>query len=189
MDLYRGDLLLVSANERSLFHYEKSRQNSDASAEQNKVSEHDRHGGKDVVDYGEDGLAIYADGTREEKASADQAAAAAAAAAHSHVEGDRFGGHSDSQVLGPRSVGADFAFPFSSHVYGLPEHTSPLSLPSTITSSAGVAPHYHEPYRMYNLDVFEYELDETMALYGHIPFLLAHDEIDGKGTAAVSFCY
>ena len=31
-----------------------------------------------------------------------------------------------------------------------------------------------DPYRLYNLDVFEYELDNPMALYGSIPFMLAH---------------
>ena len=35
---------------------------------------------------------------------------------------------------------------------------------------------------MYNLDVFEYELDEPMALYGHIPVLVAHG---ADGTAGV----
>jgi alpha 1,3-glucosidase len=153
---------------------------------QHKAAEHDRHGGKEVVDYGEDGLAIYADGTREDKATFDAHNAAAAAAQHDVVEGDRFGGHSDSQPLGPRSVGMDFAFPVAQHVYGIPEHTSPLSLPTTTSGSANKPHHYHEPYRLYNLDVFEYELDETMALYGHIPFMLAHDEVNGKGTAAVS---
>lgn len=31
-----------------------------------------------------------------------------------------------------------------------------------------------DPYRLYNLDVFEYELDNKMALYGSIPLMLAH---------------
>ena len=31
-----------------------------------------------------------------------------------------------------------------------------------------------DPYRLYNLDVFEYELNNPMALYGSIPFMLAH---------------
>lgn len=31
-----------------------------------------------------------------------------------------------------------------------------------------------EPYRLYNLDVFEYELDSPMALYGSIPVLYGH---------------
>lgn len=31
-----------------------------------------------------------------------------------------------------------------------------------------------EPYRLYNLDVFQYELYNRMALYGSVPVLLAH---------------
>lgn len=31
-----------------------------------------------------------------------------------------------------------------------------------------------EPYRLYNLDVFEYELDNPMALYGAVPVMYAH---------------
>ena len=33
---------------------------------------------------------------------------------------------------------------------------------------------YNEPYRLYNADVFEYELDSPMTLYGSIPFMQAH---------------
>ena len=35
-----------------------------------------------------------------------------------------------------------------------------------------------EPYRLMNLDVFEYELDHQMGIYGSVPFLQAH----GLGT-------
>lgn len=31
-----------------------------------------------------------------------------------------------------------------------------------------------DPYRLYNLDVFEYELNTGMALYGSVPLLIAH---------------
>lgn len=31
-----------------------------------------------------------------------------------------------------------------------------------------------DPYRLYNLDVFEYELNNAMALYGSVPILIAH---------------
>ena len=31
-----------------------------------------------------------------------------------------------------------------------------------------------DPYRLYNLDVFEYELNNPMALYGSVPVMLAH---------------
>lgn len=30
----------------------------------------------------------------------------------------------------------------------------------------------YEPYRLYNLDVFQYELNTPMALYGSIPYLV-----------------
>ena len=36
-----------------------------------------------------------------------------------------------------------------------------------------------DPYRLYNLDVFEYELDNKMALYGSIPLMLAHKWVGG----------
>ena len=34
--------------------------------DRSRGGEEDRHGGKEVVNYWEDGLAIYADGTKEE---------------------------------------------------------------------------------------------------------------------------
>ena len=30
-----------------------------------------------------------------------------------------------------------------------------------------------DPYRLYNTDVFEYELSSPMALYGAVPFMVA----------------
>lgn len=32
-----------------------------------------------------------------------------------------------------------------------------------------------DPYRLYNLDVFQYEIYNPMALYGSVPVLLAHN--------------
>lgn len=32
-----------------------------------------------------------------------------------------------------------------------------------------------DPYRLYNLDVFQYELFNPMALYGAVPVLLSHN--------------
>ena len=85
---------------------------------------------------------------------------------------------------GPRSVGLDISFPYAEHVYGIPEHTTSLSLPTT-QSSIGTSK-YREPYRLYNLDVFEYEIGETMALYGNIPLLLAHGKKStGKSMTSV----
>lgn len=55
-------------------------------------------------------------------------------------------------------------------MYGIPEHASSLPLKSTIGPGAP----YSEPYRLYTLDVFEYELDSPAALYGTIPFMVGH---------------
>ncbi|MES1914536.1 MAG: hypothetical protein MHM6MM_006596 [Cercozoa sp. M6MM] len=51
-------------------------------------------------------------------------------------------------------------------VYGLPEHASSFALKDTFKE-------YQEPFRLYNLDVFEYELDSPMAIYGAVPLVLA----------------
>jgi alpha 1,3-glucosidase len=64
----------------------------------------------------------------------------------------------------------DICFHGYSHVYGIPEHASSFSLKDTTGKNA----EYNEPYRLYNLDVFEHELDSPMALYGSIPFMHSH---------------
>ncbi|XXQ35577.1 Glucosidase II subunit alpha [Plasmodiophora brassicae] len=91
---------------------------------------------------------------------------------------ESFGGQTDSRPRGPAAVSLDFQFESALHVYGIPEHATNLSLPDT----RGDFHHYSEPYRLFNLDVFEYELDVPMALYGAIPFMMA---LGQEGTAAV----
>ena len=44
---------------------------------------------------------------------------------------ESFGGSTDSKPRGPESVGLDITFPGYEHVYGIPEHTGPLSLRET----------------------------------------------------------
>lgn len=73
-------------------------------------------------------------------------------------------------ILGPESIGMDITFPGFPHVYGIPEHASSMKLKET----RGGDGHYTEPYRLYNADVFEYETDSPMTLYGSIPFMQAH---------------
>ena len=67
---------------------------------------------------------------------------------------ESFQSHTDSKPRGPASVGLDLSFPGAQHVYGIPSHSSPLSLKTT----RGAGAQYDAPYRMYTLDVFEYEL-------------------------------
>lgn len=75
----------------------------------------------------------------------------------------------------------------SDHVYGIPEHATSMSLKTTTTDTAidGDKPHFSEPYRLYTLDVFEYELDSSAALYGTIPVMLGHR----KGATAGVFWF
>lgn len=155
--LYRNGEQTVAVNEQQLMHFEQSQASQQVTE---AVAEAvDRHQGKEVLDYGEDGLAIYTDGSREEKSSVTAPSVTASSTTES------FGGHLDTMPKGARSVGIDLTFA-SSAVYGLPSHTLPLALPDTTNT---------DPIRLYNLDVFEYELDTPMALYGHIPVLLAKD--------------
>lgn len=55
----------------------------------------------------------------------------------------------------------------------------------TTTAEGDSKPHFSEPYRLYTLDVFEYELDSSAALYGTIPVMLGHR----KGATAGVFWF
>jgi alpha 1,3-glucosidase len=153
----------------------------------------DQPEGKKIVDYNEHGHAIYEDGTTsaDEEKGQDGAAADAAdggggipdpadPAPPADVDEreptedqweESFGSHRDSKPNGPQSVGVDVTFVGAKHVFGIPEHASKFALKPTDNSGAGA---YDEPYRLYNLDVFEYDLDVPMALYGAIPLMVAH---------------
>lgn len=85
---------------------------------------------------------------------------------------ETFGGNTDSKPKGPESIAMDITFPGFQHVYGLAEHAGPLSLKET----RGGEGNFNEPYRFWNADVFEYELDSPMTLYGSIPFMQAHNK-------------
>ncbi|KAI5615625.1 hypothetical protein C0J50_0306, partial [Silurus asotus] len=79
---------------------------------------------------------------------------------------ETFKTHTDSKPNGPTSISLDFSFPGVEHVYGIPEHADTLKLKPTEGS---------DPYRLYNLDVFQYELHNPMALYGSVPVLISHN--------------
>jgi len=91
--------------------------------------------------------------------------------------GDDFKGSKDSQPHGPAGFSLDFVFAESKHVFGLPEHATRFAL----LDSFGDKAHMKNPYRLYNLDVFKYELDEPMALYGSIPFVVSHSSRSTSG--------
>ncbi len=58
-------------------------------------------------------------------------------------------------------------------MYGIPQHADTFSLKDTSGT---------DPYRLYNLDVFEYELWNPMALYAAIPFMIGHGGSSGTTT-------
>lgn len=82
---------------------------------------------------------------------------------------ETFNGHRDSKPKGPQAISLDFTFPEVNHLYGIPEHATSLVLKPT--TGTGVT---SEPYRLYNLDVFEYLENSPFGLYGSIPLLIAH---------------
>lgn len=85
---------------------------------------------------------------------------------------ENFKSHQDSKPYGPMAVGMDITFVGAEQAYGLPEHADNLPLKSTKKG---------DPYRLYNLDVFEYELHNNMALYAAIPFIIAHSTTNTVG--------
>ncbi|KAG4060881.1 Neutral alpha-glucosidase [Phytophthora cactorum] len=192
VDLYLDGEVVMSTNDDGLFHYEIRQDRADAAAQTGAALDHaavDAHGGKTIVDYGEDGLAIYEDGTVQKKKE-HLATTTATVGADGNVEGwqESFGGHTDKKKFGPSSIGLDVSFHGSvgapRSLYGIPEHATDFVLKDTIESSdkgGGKRKVVTDPYRLYNLDVFEYELDNPMALYGSIPVLVAPNKFNTVG--------
>lgn len=83
---------------------------------------------------------------------------------------ERFRSFTDSKPRGPQAISVDLTLHGMQHVYGLPERASSFSLRDTVEGGRPLT----EPYRMYNLDVFEYEHDSPFGLYGSVPLLLGH---------------
>jgi len=167
-----GPILVIGDQNRMHFEIRRSKDSSGDKKEEKPADEEgkEKKEEKEIVGYWEDGLAIYADGTREEKKKVEEgeedhrrlSEAEMAELDRRDMWTEKFGDHKDSKPFGPMSVGMDITFPKSRHLFGLPEHASSTILKTT----QGDGAHYKDPYRLYNLDVFEYELDEPMALYG-----------------------
>ncbi|KAI3866706.1 hypothetical protein MKX03_006554 [Papaver bracteatum] len=94
-------------------------------------------------------------------------------------EGDNweesFRSHTDSRPYGPQSISFDVSFYGADFVYGIPEHATSLNLKPT----RGPKIEFSEPYRLFNLDVFEYLHESPFGIYGSIPFMLSHGKVHG----------
>ena len=77
---------------------------------------------------------------------------------------DNYNGFEDIIPRGPSSIGLDFSFIGNQALCGLAEHTDSVLLSDT---------HNSEPYRLYNLDVFSYEIDSKSSIYGCVPYLFS----------------
>jgi len=189
--LYRQDNIaagpIISVGDKDMAHFElrrfkegeKQEKEEEVIAEDSPAEESVKQE-KEIVGYWEDGLAIYADGTREEKEEVKEDVSDHRKLSESDLDRDgmweeKFSNHPDTKPNGPMSVGMDISFPNSKHIFGLPEHASSTVLQTT----QGPGAHYSEPFRLYNLDVFEYELDETMALYGNVPLIVSQSMATG----------
>ncbi len=197
VDMLIDGEVVMTANDRNLFHFEHTRLKDGTVVTDNTGGGGDQQRaladkpappaagdvvpqaeGKKIVDYNEHGHAIYEDGSTsadeeagEEKADPPPPADVTESEPSEGQWEESWGGHSDSKPHGPQSVGIDVTFAGAKHVFGIPEHASKFALKPTDGSGGGA---YAEPYRLYNLDVFEYELDVPMALYGAIPLMVAH---------------
>ncbi|XP_053473680.1 neutral alpha-glucosidase AB-like isoform X1 [Ictalurus furcatus] len=164
LDIIEGPLVLLSLNSRGLLAFEHLRLRKDTishkitstfgsmwdsikSVFSSKQDPEEAGGSESAEDAGDEGE----EGKEEEKPGMWE---------------ETFKTHSDSKPNGPTSISLDFSFPGVEHVYGIPEHADTLKLKNTDGS---------DPYRLYNLDVFQYELHNPMALYGSVPMLISHN--------------
>ncbi|XP_010546305.1 PREDICTED: probable glucan 1,3-alpha-glucosidase [Tarenaya hassleriana] len=90
---------------------------------------------------------------------------------------ESFRSHTDSRPYGPQSISFDVSFYDSNFVYGIPERATSFALKPT----RGPGVEESEPYRLFNLDVFEYLHESPFGLYGSIPFMVSHGK-SGKSS-------
>ncbi|KAK9673187.1 hypothetical protein RND81_12G151800 [Saponaria officinalis] len=89
---------------------------------------------------------------------------------------ETFRSHTDSRPYGPQSISFDVSFYDADFVYGIPEHATSFALKPT----RGPGVEFSEPYRLFNLDVFEYLAESPFGLYGSIPFMVSHGKVRGS---------
>ncbi|KAM4829654.1 neutral alpha-glucosidase C isoform 3-T3 [Thomomys bottae] len=78
---------------------------------------------------------------------------------------EKFGNFVDVKANGPTSIGLDFSLHGFEHLYGIPQHAESHRLKNTKDGDA---------YRLYNLDIYGYQIYSKTGIYGSVPYLLAH---------------
>lgn len=166
VDVYSSsDEPIVSLNARGLLKIEHLRM-KEAQHEQQKPADEEKNGEEvDEEKKDEEEVKQFEEEEKDEEPANDKQEEVADDSEPDMWE-ETFKSHTDSKPKGPSSVGLDVTFTNFEHVFGIPEHADSFALKSTKNT---------DPYRLYNLDVFEYELDNPMALYGSVPFMVAHN--------------
>nr|UEK51610.1 glucosidase 2 alpha-E-like protein 2 [Parasacculina yatsui] len=148
---------IITVNSRRLFHFEHYRKKPDNTELGKSDSEKAANEDQEVGD-------VKPDDEAEEKPQEPSES-------DSGMWEEHFGSHEDTKPRGPSAIGADVSFPGSSHVYGIPEHADRFALEDTAEG---------DPYRLHNMDVFEYEVGNRMALYGSVPLVISHSASHGS---------
>nr|CAD7567836.1 unnamed protein product [Timema californicum] len=193
LDFYSGDHLVISSNARGLMRFEHIRQKPEKLEVLERSAEHVtlKAGDNKVKIYGApfrldfysgDHLVISSNARglmrfehirqkpeKKEEVEGEQLAEEAPVdddtASDPGAWEENFKSFQDSKPNGPEAVALDFSFVGAQNAFGIPEHADSFALKSTKGT---------DPYRLYNLDVFEYEINNGMSLYGAIPLIVAH---------------
>ncbi|KDN46968.1 glycoside hydrolase family 31 protein [Tilletiaria anomala UBC 951] len=165
----------IVLNDRALLHMEHFRPKPDSLPSIQPPSSNDDEKGEQGESDGEDVKLVIQNSKRDVLLSRGYAASDAEKWKGFEVEDEgeweeTFSGRLDTKPKGPEAISLDISFIGYSNVYGIPEHASPLALRST---HGKAEEDYKDPYRLFNLDVFEYEHDSPMSLYGAIPVMHA----------------
>ena len=84
---------------------------------------------------------------------------------------EQFHSHTNYIPHGPQSINLGVSFHGAKHVYGIPEHAPGIIVKPT----RGLEVDF-DPYRLFNLYVFEYINESPFGIYGSIPFMLSHNK-------------
>ena len=93
---------------------------------------------------------------------------------------EMFDGKIERFPMGPRAISLDFEFPYHVELSGIPERTTVkggIELDDTLLIDVknNDIDIISDPYRLFNLDVFEYQANDTyLGLYGSIPYLASY---------------
>jgi len=175
LDFFQDGNLVLTMNSRGLMTFEHYRLKKDANEEQSEIHADDGEPPEKIPkeDNPEEGHTDEPDEKKDDAENKeDKKEDKAPGENEEGMWEESFNVHEDSKPRGPSAVAMDFSFTGFDHVYGIPEHADSLALKQTTGG---------EPYRLYNLDVFKYEVYNPMALYGSIPFMIGHSKSRSAG--------